>query len=93
MRQKKLSTSLCRPAPSAAHRIRLESEEDNGEFNFVQTKDENGVKRLYLTRDRNIAGERFLVDKDLIELVRNATTESGETDTAKWMTGAEKERK
>ena len=30
---------------------------------------------------------------ELIQLVRTATTDSGETDTAKWMTGAEKERK
>ena len=66
---------------------------NDGKFNFVQTKDENGVKRLYLTCDRNIAGERYLVDEELIKLVRNATTLSGETDTAKWMTGAEKERK
>ena len=66
---------------------------NDGKFNFVQTKDENVVKRLYLTCDRNIAGERYLVDEELIKLVRNATTLSGETDTAKWMTGAEKERK
>lgn len=66
---------------------------DDGPFNFVQTKDVHGVKRLYLTTDRNIRGERFLVDRELIDLVRNATTESGETDTAKWMTGVEKERR
>jgi inosine-uridine nucleoside N-ribohydrolase len=66
---------------------------DGGNFNFVKTKDKYGVTRLYFTTDVNVRGERFLVDKELIDLVRNATTESGETDTAKWMTGVEKERK
>ena len=66
---------------------------DGEEFNFVETKDEFGVKRLYISSDRAIRGERFLVDPELIRLVRTATTDSGETDTAKWMTGAEKERK
>ena len=31
---------------------------------------------------------RYLVDEELLNLVRTATTDSGETDTAKWMTGA-----
>ena len=31
---------------------------------------------------------RYLVEEELLNLVRTATTESGETDTAKWMTGA-----
>ena len=35
----------------------------------------------------------FRADPELIKLVQTATTESGETDTAKWMTGAEKEAK
>ena len=35
----------------------------------------------------------YFVDPELVKLVKSATTESGETDTAKWMTGAEKERK
>ena len=35
----------------------------------------------------------YFVDPELVKLVQTATTESGETDTAKWMTGAEKERK
>ena len=66
---------------------------DGEEFNFVETKDEFGVKRLYISSDRAIRGKRYLVDPELIQLVRTATTDSGETDTAKWMTGAEKERK
>ena len=66
---------------------------DGEEFNFVETKDEFGVKRLYISSDRAIRGRRYLVDLELIQLVRTATTDSGETDTAKWMTGAEKERK
>ena len=33
----------------------------------------------------------YRVDPELIKLVQAATTESGETDTAKWMTGVEKE--
>ena len=66
---------------------------DGEEFNFVETKDEFGVKRLYISSDRAIRGRRYLVDPELIQLVRTATTDSGETDTAKWMTGAEKERK
>ena len=35
----------------------------------------------------------YFVDPELVKLVQSATTESGETDTAKWMTGAEKEPK
>ena len=35
----------------------------------------------------------YYVDPELVKLVKNATTGSGETDTAKWMTGVEKERK
>ena len=69
------------------------SAKDGEEFNFVETKDEFGVKRLYISSDRAIRGKRYLVDPELIQLVRTATTDSGETDTAKWMTGAEKERK
>jgi len=37
---------------------------------------------------RNVKMRRYLVDVDLLKLVREATTDSGETDTAKWMTGA-----
>ena len=37
--------------------------------------------------------QSYAVDPELIRLVKSATTESGETDTAKWMTGTEKERK
>ena len=32
--------------------------------------------------------EYYRADPELVKLVRDATTESGETDTAKWMTGA-----
>ena len=35
----------------------------------------------------------YYVDPELVKLVKSATTESGETDTAKWMTGVEKEAK
>jgi len=35
----------------------------------------------------------FSVDPALVALINASTTESGETDTAKWMTGAEKEAK
>ena len=34
----------------------------------------------------------YYVDPELVKLVKSATTESGETDTAKWMTGVEKEK-
>ena len=36
---------------------------------------------------------RFLVDEELIRLVTRATATSGETDTARWMTGAAEEKK
>ena len=64
-----------------------------GAFNVVVTRDEFGIKRIYLTNDTRIDGQRYWADPELVKLVKNATTESGETDTAKWMTGAEKERK
>ena len=32
---------------------------------------------------------RYLADPELVREVKSATTESGETDTAKWMTGAQ----
>ena len=35
----------------------------------------------------------YYVNPELVKLVKDATTGSGETDTAKWMTGVEKERK
>ena len=31
---------------------------------------------------------RYFADPELLRQVRSATTESGETDTAKWMTGS-----
>ena len=34
------------------------------------------------------AAKRYLADPELVRLVREATSKSGETDTAKWMTGA-----
>lgn len=37
------------------------------------------------------SAEYYNVDPELVELVANATAEGGETDTAKWMTGAAKE--
>ena len=45
--------------------------------------------------DRPVLGNvRFYyVDPELVKLVQTATTESGETDTAKWMTGVEKEQR
>ena len=64
-----------------------------GPFNVVVTRDEFRIKRVYLTTDTQIRGQRYWTDPELIRLVRTATTESGETDTAKWMTGVEKERK
>ena len=36
---------------------------------------------------------RHLVDPELLKVILAATTESGETDTAKWMTGAASEKK
>ena len=35
----------------------------------------------------------YSVDSELVKLVQSATTESGETDTAKWMTGVENENR
>ena len=66
---------------------------ETGAFNVVVTRDEFGVKRIYLTNDAKIDGRRYWADPELVKLVKNATTESGETDTARWMTGVEKERK
>ena len=42
---------------------------------------------------RNVAFKLYLADEQLAKLVRESTTQSGETDTAKWMTGVEKEKK
>lgn len=36
--------------------------------------------------DDTVSLEGYLVDPDLLQVVKSATTESGETDTAKWMT-------
>lgn len=44
-------------------------------------------------RNTSVDIKRYYVDPKLIELVRNSTSSSGETDTAKWMTGQESERK
>ena len=66
---------------------------ESGAFNVVVTRDEFCVKRIYLTTDTRIDGLRYWADPELVKLVKTATTESGETDTAKWMTGTEKERK
>lgn len=38
-----------------------------------------------------VSYQLYSVDPELVQLVQSATTESGETDTAKWMTGVEKE--
>ena len=62
-------------------------------FNVVVTKSEFGVKHIYVTNDKKIDGRRYRVDPALLSMVKSATTSSGETDTAKWMTGVEKERK
>ena len=40
-----------------------------------------------------ISLKRYYVDPELVSLVKNSTVSSGETDTAKWMTGAGKEEK
>ena len=64
----------------------------DGLFNVVVTRNEFGVKRIRLTDDPRIRGDRYLVDSGLLKLVREATTESGETDTAKWMMGIENEK-
>ena len=61
-------------------------------FNVVVTRNEFGVKRIRLTDDTSVHGERYWVDPKILRLVREATTDSGETDTAKWMTGVEKEK-
>ena len=66
---------------------------EDGAFNVVVTRDEFGIKRIYLTTDTQINGRRYWADPELVNLVKNATTESGETDTAKWMTGTEKEQR
>ena len=38
-----------------------------------------------------VSYQLYSVDPELVQLVQSATTESGETDTAKWMTGVERE--
>ena len=43
--------------------------------------------------DAGVAVKRYFADPELVKLVTTATTESGETDTAKWMTGVARERK
>ena len=40
-----------------------------------------------------ITVKRYFVDPELVRVVMAATSSSGETDTAKWMTGLEKEKK
>ena len=45
-----------------------------------------------VTDKGSVSYRLYSVDPELVKLVQSATTESGETDTAKWMTGVEKER-
>ena len=40
-----------------------------------------------------VAVKRYFVDPELVKVVMAATSSSGETDTAKWMTGLEKEKR
>ena len=40
-----------------------------------------------------VAVKRYFVDPELVRVVMAATASSGETDTAKWMTGLEKEKR
>ena len=57
------------------------------------TRNEFGQKRIHVADGCTEAGVRYQVDPELLKLVQTATTESGETDTAKWMTGVEQEKK
>ena len=38
-----------------------------------------------------VSMKRYFADQDLVRLVTESNADSGETDTAKWMTGAAKE--
>ena len=53
--------------------------------------------RLNVTADGGrllpVTVRRYLADPELVKLVQSATSANGETDTAKWMTGVEKEKK
>ena len=39
----------------------------------------------------SVSMKRYFADQDLVRLVTESNADSGETDTAKWMTGAAKE--
>jgi len=61
-------------------RIRLMPElRSDREIDLQVTSSGPGLKAVTL--------KRYHVDADLLKVVREATTDSGETDTAKWMTG------
>ena len=68
-----------RPAPNAAQmkRIRILDAPVSGPWKLVANRGTHPV---------DVKSDFYAADPELVNLVRSATTDSGETDTTKWMT-------